>query len=184
MYPTKTGLTSSAGGPSTRRQAWDKGEPIRKFAGRVRSLAAVSNYSLKCSKDGCNTTVSYTEAVIIDHLIMGLADLEIQKDVLSHAEADKMDLEKLLKFIEGKILQMLGIRTLLSPMLELSMMTSLLLSSRMRLEQKTLITRLSCLELGMKTVLMRARSPVSHCMIIKAGKSWRKRLADGEDLPL
>ena len=33
---------------------------------------------------------------------MGLADSEIQKDVLSHAEADEMDLEKLLKFIEGK----------------------------------------------------------------------------------
>ena len=35
-------------------------------------------------------------------LIMGLADSEIQKDVLSHPDADEMDLEKLLKFIEGK----------------------------------------------------------------------------------
>ena len=43
------------------------------------------------------TNVSYTEQVII-----GLADTEIQRDVLSHADGDNMDLEALVRFIEGK----------------------------------------------------------------------------------
>ena len=80
----------------------DRGEPIRKFSGRVRSLASVSGYAVKCSKAGCNTNVSYTEQVIQDQVIIGLADTEIQRDVLSHADGDNMDLEALIRFIEGK----------------------------------------------------------------------------------
>ena len=38
----------------------------------------------------------------MDQLIAGLADGEIQTDVLSHTEADTWDLEKLLKYVEGK----------------------------------------------------------------------------------
>ena len=80
----------------------DRGEPIRKFSGRVRSLASVSGYAVKCSKADCNTNVSYTEQVIMDQVITGLADTEIQRDVLSHADGDNMDLEALVRFIEGK----------------------------------------------------------------------------------
>ena len=80
----------------------DKGEPIRKFAGRVRSLAVVNGYSVKCTGAECGQEVSYTEPVIMDQLIAGLADGEIQTDVLSHTEADTWDLEKLLKYVEGK----------------------------------------------------------------------------------
>ena len=78
----------------------DRGEPIRKFAGRVRSLAAVSDYSVKCA--GCQAEVPYTDQVIMDQVINGLADTEIQRDVLSHADADTMTLDKLLLFVEGK----------------------------------------------------------------------------------
>ena len=42
------------------------------------------------------------EEVIMDQLITGLADVEIQRDVLSHPDAAVMNLEKLLQFIEGK----------------------------------------------------------------------------------
>lgn len=80
----------------------DKGEPIRKFSGRVRSLATVNGYSVKCSNEECGHDVSYTEAVIMDQLIAGLADTDIQKDVLSLTESDTWDLEKLLKYFEGK----------------------------------------------------------------------------------
>ena len=78
----------------------DKGEPVRKWAGRVRSLATVNEYSVVCKK--CQGPVSYTDAVIMDQVITGLAESEIQKDVLSHPEAATMDLEKLLLFVEGK----------------------------------------------------------------------------------
>ena len=42
----------------------DKGEPVRKFAGRIRSLATVSEYSLTCST--CKVLVPYTDPVIMD----------------------------------------------------------------------------------------------------------------------
>jgi hypothetical protein len=78
----------------------DKGEPVRKFAGRVRSLASVSEYKVSCTT--CQVPIAYTEPVIMDQVIAGVADLEIQKDVLSHPEAATMTLEKLLTFVEGK----------------------------------------------------------------------------------
>merc|ERR1712096_159302 len=42
----------------------DKGEPIRKFAGRIRSLATVSDYSVSCTQ--CKVAVTYTDEVIMD----------------------------------------------------------------------------------------------------------------------
>ena len=42
------------------------------------------------------------DEVIIDQIISGLADLEIQKDVLSNPDAKHFNLEKLLSYIEGK----------------------------------------------------------------------------------
>ena len=55
---------------------------------------------MQCTK--CEEPVSYTDEVIKDQVIAGIADSEIQKDVLSHPEAKVFDLEKLLSFIEGK----------------------------------------------------------------------------------
>ena len=78
----------------------EKGEPVRKFAGRICSLATVSEYNVQCTT--CEVSIPYTEPVILDQIIAGLADLEIQKDVLSHPDAANMNLEKLLKFVEGK----------------------------------------------------------------------------------
>ena len=78
----------------------DKGEPVRKFAGRVSSLATFSEYQVICNT--CQVPIPYTEPVIMDQVIAGLADQEIKKDVLSHPEAATMVLEKLLKFVEGK----------------------------------------------------------------------------------
>ena len=78
----------------------DKGEPIRKFAGRCRSLATVSDYAVKCMK--CKEQVAYTDEVIMDQVIAGIADQEIQRDVLSYPSAIPFTLETLLVFIEGK----------------------------------------------------------------------------------
>ena len=50
----------------------------------------------------CNDPVSYTDEVIKDQVIAGIADLEIQKDVLSHPDSKTFNLEKLLSFVEGK----------------------------------------------------------------------------------
>ena len=68
----------------------DKGEPIRRFAGRCRGLASVSEYSVQFT--ACHVPVNYTDEVIIDQLITGIAESKIQKDVLSHTEAKKFPL--------------------------------------------------------------------------------------------
>ena len=60
----------------------------------------MSEYSAQCTS--CNKPVTYTDEVIMDQVRAGLADLEIQKYVLSHPEAKTFNLEKLLSFIEGK----------------------------------------------------------------------------------
>ena len=60
----------------------DKGKLIRRFAGRIRSLATVSKYTLRCGS--CKSEVSNTDEVIKDQVIAGVADPEMQKDVLSH----------------------------------------------------------------------------------------------------
>ena len=78
----------------------NKGKPVRKFFGRVRSLAAESEYAVKCK--GCNKDVNNSEEVIMDQVIRGLSNSEIQKDVLSQLDADNLTLEKLLTFVEGK----------------------------------------------------------------------------------
>ena len=76
----------------------DPGEPVRKFAGRVRSLATVCEFTIRCTGAACEP-VSYMEEVIIDQVMRGLANSEIQKDVLG---LDRMGLEKLLLHVEGK----------------------------------------------------------------------------------
>ena len=76
------------------------GEPIRRYAGRIKSLASVREFSVGCTS--CKTSVSYTDEIIMDQIIFGIADLEIQRDVLSNPDAKFFDLEKLLSYIEGK----------------------------------------------------------------------------------
>ena len=78
----------------------DKGDPIRKFTGRIRSLVTVSEYAVNCKT--CKTDIPYTEAVIMDKVIKGFSNTEIQRDVLSHIDANNMTLETLLTFVEGK----------------------------------------------------------------------------------
>ena len=53
----------------------DKGESIRRFAGRIKSLAVVSEYSVECKK--CKTHVTYTDEVIMDQIIAGISSLSL-----------------------------------------------------------------------------------------------------------
>ena len=53
----------------------------------------------KCVK--CNVEVDFTEQMVRDHLIRGLADLEIKKKVLA-LEWKECTLEKVLSFVEAE----------------------------------------------------------------------------------
>ena len=55
----------------------DKGEPVRKFAGRVRALARVCEYKVSCE---CKHSPTYEESMIKDQVIASLYNHEILKD--------------------------------------------------------------------------------------------------------
>lgn len=58
----------------------DRDETIRSFGARLRGQAGVCKFLVTCP--GCNIEVNYTENVLRDVLTRGLADSEIQLDLL------------------------------------------------------------------------------------------------------
>ena len=55
----------------------DEDEPFYKFETRLKPIARTGKFHQKCVK--CNVEVDFTEQMVRDHLIRGLADLEIKK---------------------------------------------------------------------------------------------------------
>ena len=72
------------------------GEPIRKFAGRVRSLAVIAEYEVECQ---CKKMVQYSDLVIKDQVIAGISNVEIKEAVLSHADVNAWTLDKLVVYV-------------------------------------------------------------------------------------
>lgn len=77
----------------------DRDEPIRSFCARLRGQAGVCKFNIKCQ--GCEGDVNYTEQIVRDVITRGLADSEIQLDLLGDRNQD-MTLEEVLKFVEAK----------------------------------------------------------------------------------
>ncbi|XP_048575650.1 uncharacterized protein LOC116619407 [Nematostella vectensis] len=77
----------------------DRDEPIRSFCARLRGQASVCKFLITCPN--CNTEVNYTENILRDVVTRGLADEEIQLDLLGEKDQE-MSLEDALKFIEAK----------------------------------------------------------------------------------
>ncbi|KAK3715192.1 hypothetical protein RRG08_040041 [Elysia crispata] len=79
----------------------DRDEPIRTFGAHLAGQAGVCKFTIKCPSDTCGCAVNYTEAIVRDALIRGVADPDIQLDLLSHKNQD-MSLEDVLQFVEAK----------------------------------------------------------------------------------
>ena len=77
----------------------DRDEPIRAYGARLRGQASVCKFTQQCA--GCEANMDYTEAIIKDVLCRGLADTEIQMDLLGDKNQD-MTLEQVLRFVEAK----------------------------------------------------------------------------------
>ena len=58
----------------------DRDETIRSFGARLRGQASVCKFLIKCP--GCDADVNYTENILRDVVTRGLADSEIQLDLL------------------------------------------------------------------------------------------------------
>ena len=79
------------------RMVQDRGEPIRSFAARLRRQAEVCMFTLKCT--GCARINNQEEQRVADQLCIGLADPEIQEDLLKDPN-QAMSVEETIRFVE------------------------------------------------------------------------------------
>lgn len=77
----------------------DQDETIRSFGTCLGRQTSICKFLVTCP--GCNAEVNYTENILCDVLTCGLADSEIQLDLLGDRNQD-MSLEEVLQFIEAK----------------------------------------------------------------------------------
>ena len=76
-------------------------EDIKHFAARVKGQADICNYTVKFTAPECNTDISYAESEIKDQICKGLADQDIQQEVMSQKDQN-MSLDNLISFISSK----------------------------------------------------------------------------------
>ena len=81
------------------RMVQDWGEPIRSFAARLRGQSEVCRFTQKCS--GCEVINSQGEQRVADQLCIGLADADIQEDLLKDTN-QSMTVEETIRFVEVK----------------------------------------------------------------------------------
>ena len=80
------------------------GEGFREFYANVKAAAATCNFQVRCPNDCCKDAppVDYTSSVIKDVIVLGIADSDIQKDVLAWEELDDKDDKAVVAFVETK----------------------------------------------------------------------------------
>ena len=77
----------------------DREEGVRGFGARLRGQAGICKFIIKCP--GCAIDVNYTDTILRDFLTRGIADSDIQLDLLGNKNQD-MTLEEVFKFVEAK----------------------------------------------------------------------------------
>ena len=60
----------------------DHGESVRAFLAKLRGKSATCAYTKKCSLATCTQMNDYTDTIVKDVLVAGLADEDIKKEVL------------------------------------------------------------------------------------------------------
>ena len=80
----------------------DRAEHANSFAARLKGQAAVCNFVVKCSINTCQNDTSYADKMVSHQLVRGLADVEIQEQVLGHAATTPgLDLAAITKYVEA-----------------------------------------------------------------------------------
>ena len=78
----------------------EREEKIRSYAARLRGLAGICILSLTCSKEDCDESVSYANAMILHAMVKGLFDDDTKEEVLS--KTPELDLESTITFVEAR----------------------------------------------------------------------------------
>ena len=77
----------------------DHDETVCSFSAHLHGQSGVCKFLIKCPS--CNVDVNYTEAILCDVLTCGIADTEIQLDLLGDKNQE-MILEEIFQFVEAK----------------------------------------------------------------------------------
>ena len=80
----------------------DHGENARSFFARIYAKATTCAYSISCTSGTCTEVVDFTEVIVKDVLVTGLADGDIKKEVLGWAELDMRNVRDTVAFLEAK----------------------------------------------------------------------------------
>ena len=81
----------------------DRDETAGAFTARLKGQGAVCDFVVECSISTCKNKTSYADKMIAHQLVRGLADPEVQEQVLGHAATNtELDLTAISKFIEAK----------------------------------------------------------------------------------
>ena len=76
-------------------------EPIRSFYARIKGRADTCKYEMKCTNAECNRINDFTEKIIRNVIARGIADQEIQLDLLGEKNQD-MTLKDMIEYIVAK----------------------------------------------------------------------------------
>ena len=76
-------------------------EPIRSFHARLKGQADTCRYAMTCTKEGCGQVNDFTEEILRDVIARGIADQEIQLDLLGEKNQN-MPLRDMIEYIEAK----------------------------------------------------------------------------------
>ena len=76
-------------------------EPIRSFYARIKGQADTCKYEMKCTKTECEQVNDFTEEIIRNVIARGIADQEIQLDLLGEKNQD-MPLKNMIEYFEAK----------------------------------------------------------------------------------
>ena len=77
------------------------GTGIRTFLANLRGQAALCNYTATCKVENCDHTFDFSNEIIKDNLVRGIADPEILSDLLGDPKTDR-SLEETVSFIAQK----------------------------------------------------------------------------------
>ena len=77
-------------------------EPITTFASRLRGQGKICQFSATCTKEGCNTKVSYLDTMIAHQMVRGLINTDTQEKVLALAATENLTVKRITEYVEAQ----------------------------------------------------------------------------------
>ena len=69
-------------------------QPVQTYVASLKATARTCGYRMQCTDANCNKVVDYTDSMVLQQMIRGLADDEIQRKLLAKTEMTLGDAEK------------------------------------------------------------------------------------------